>query len=73
MMQGITTDTRHSMVRTDMGNKAFAALKEQGVDLTPFTISVEESTRGLMKTVEGASLEKTHGKFLGPDGEELQW
>ena len=61
------------MVGTDMGEKASSVMKEQGVDLTPFMISVEESTRGLMKTVEGANPEKTHGKFLGPDGEELQW
>lgn len=61
------------MVRTEMGEKGFQALKEQGIDLPSQTISVEESADSLRKIIEEADLENTHEKFLGPDGKELPW
>jgi len=59
-------DAQYSMVRTEMGEKGFAAVKEWEVDFTPYMISVEESGGGIMKVIEEAMVDGTHVRLLGP-------
>ncbi|KAH7344289.1 hypothetical protein BKA66DRAFT_434337 [Pyrenochaeta sp. MPI-SDFR-AT-0127] len=61
------------MVATDMAQVGFDGLKEQGIDLTNHIISVETSTEGIKNVIDGATIEKTHGKFLDQNGSELPW
>ncbi|KAF2794220.1 NAD(P)-binding protein [Melanomma pulvis-pyrius CBS 109.77] len=61
------------MVATEMAKVGFEALKQQGIDMTAHIISVEQSTHGIKKVIDNATLENAQGKFLGPDGAELAW
>ncbi|KAF2177065.1 NAD(P)-binding protein [Zopfia rhizophila CBS 207.26] len=61
------------MVVTDMGKNGFEALKEKGIDVTQYVISVEDSTRGIKNVIDDAAAEKTSGKFIAYDGSELPW
>jgi hypothetical protein len=36
-------------------------------------LTVEESVRGIVKVVDGASRETTSGKFVTETGEEVPW
>ncbi|KAJ8115997.1 hypothetical protein OPT61_g2488 [Boeremia exigua] len=61
------------VVATDIAKATFVDLKTKGIDLAPFAISVEESCQSILKVIDNATLENTHGKFFGPDGGELPW
>ncbi|KAL1796648.1 hypothetical protein ACET3X_005188 [Alternaria dauci] len=61
------------MVATDMAKAAFKDLESQGLDLESMALSVEQCCQKLLRLIDDATIETTHGKFLGPDGEELQW
>lgn len=56
-------------VHTDMG--AFAA-KEWKYD-EPLPVTLEDSVRGMLRVIDGATRETTSGKFITYDGELLQW
>lgn len=56
-------------VKTRAGE--FAA-KEWGVDVEP-PVSVEESVKGMLEIVDGASRERYGGKFMSFDGSEIPW
>ncbi|CAF1499861.1 unnamed protein product, partial [Rotaria sordida] len=55
-------------VQTDLGNP-FA--KSVGMDQAPVTI--EDSIKGQLKVIDGATREKTSGRFWSFDGKELVW
>ncbi|CAF1164435.1 unnamed protein product [Rotaria sp. Silwood1] len=56
------------LVQTDMGN---AGVKAIGLDQAPVTI--EDSVQGQLKIIDGATREKTSGRFWSFDGKELVW
>ncbi|KAF2831859.1 NAD(P)-binding protein [Ophiobolus disseminans] len=60
-------------VRTTMGQMGFEALKDLGIDMSPYIISLEESVGGIQKVIKEADGGNAHGKFLGPDGAEIPW
>ncbi|KAH6638946.1 hypothetical protein C7974DRAFT_409946 [Boeremia exigua] len=53
--------------------ESFPALKAKGIDPDLFFVSVEQACKSILQIIDSATLEKTHGKFLGPDGEEIPW
>ncbi|GAA5823371.1 hypothetical protein JCM3770_006843 [Rhodotorula araucariae] len=59
------------LVETDMGNEGIKTIKALGLDFP--SISVEESTAALVKVIDGATREKTGGKFVQYTGEEYPW
>ncbi|KAH7077381.1 hypothetical protein FB567DRAFT_632244 [Paraphoma chrysanthemicola] len=61
------------MVSSEMGAMGFKALLDQGIDVMEHVITVEKSTALMKQVIDGATVEKTQGKFLGPDGEEIPW
>ncbi|KAF3032464.1 hypothetical protein E8E12_002698 [Didymella heteroderae] len=73
--QDIIVWSQHpGIVATDMAQIAFESLK--GVvefDFEAQAVSVEQSCQDILRIVHNATLEETHGKFLGPDGGELPW
>ncbi len=56
------------LVQTDLGNP-FA--KSVGMDQAPVTI--EDSIKGQLKVIDGATREKTSGRFWDFEGKELPW
>lgn len=54
-------------VQTDMGTDA---AKQVGMEDAPMTL--EDSINGMIKLIDGASIEKT-GTFTGVSGEALPW
>ncbi|OAL54667.1 aflatoxin biosynthesis ketoreductase nor-1 [Pyrenochaeta sp. DS3sAY3a] len=61
------------IVATEKAKVAFEDLKLKGIDIAPLAVSVEQSCNDILQIVANATLEKTHGKFLGPDSVELPW
>lgn len=61
-------------VATDMGNSAAEEFAKLGLDLGSLqAATVEQAAMNITKLVENATLQGAHGKFLGPDGNELPW
>ncbi|BGP36385.1 hypothetical protein JCM10449v2_000286 [Rhodotorula kratochvilovae] len=60
------------LVASDMGKEGIKIMKSLGIDEFP-AISPEESAAGIVKVVDGATREKTGGKFLQYTGEEYPW
>lgn len=56
-------------VKTRAGE--FAA-KEWGVDVEP-PVTVEQSVKGMLEVIDGASRERYGGKFMSFDGSEIPW
>ncbi|CAN9319653.1 unnamed protein product [Alternaria alternata] len=61
------------LVATETAKAALEDMKSQGQDLTVLALPVEQVCQDLLQLTENATLETTHGKFLGPNGEELSW
>ncbi|CAN9143631.1 unnamed protein product [Alternaria alternata] len=61
------------LVATETAKAALEDMKSQGPDLTALALPVEQVCQDLLQLTENATLETTHGKFLGPNGEELSW
>ncbi|RYN31959.1 hypothetical protein AA0120_g11710 [Alternaria tenuissima] len=61
------------LVATETAKAALEDMKSRGPDLTALALPVEQVCHDLLHLTENATLETTHGKFLGPDGEEPPW
>jgi norsolorinic acid ketoreductase len=55
-------------VQTDMGN---AGAKANNMDQAP--VKIEDSIQGQLQVIDGATREKTSGRFWDFDGKELAW
>ncbi|KAF3034349.1 hypothetical protein E8E11_001734 [Didymella keratinophila] len=73
--QDIIVWSQHpGIVTTDVAQIAFNSVKDKiDFDFAGQAVSVEQSCQDVLKIVSAATLNKTHGKFLGPDGAELPW
>ncbi|KAM0370831.1 hypothetical protein HYE67_002159 [Fusarium culmorum] len=68
--EGLVAFALHpGFVRTEMGD---SAATEWGFPLSMLE-SVESSAEGMLKIIDGATREKTSGKFITNKGQELAW
>lgn len=63
-----TIRTTNSWVQTELGNKAAHAIGVEKADIT-----VEESTKGIVKTIDASTRETHSGKLFKYDGNEVPW